>query len=110
MAQWVAFPESGTPVVGASGAIAAILGAFMVLMPRAQVKTLVFLLIYFTDIELPAFVLLMLWFLAQIFSGLSDFSWGSVLHHSVSPVAWWVHIGGFVAGMWMMLGILKTEH
>ncbi|MDO4584271.1 MAG: rhomboid family intramembrane serine protease [Planctomycetia bacterium] len=109
LAQWLAFPESGTPVVGASGAIAAILGAFMVLMPRAEVKTLVFLLVYFTDIELPAFVLLTFWFLAQIFSGLGDFPWGTIFHRSVAPVAWWVHIGGFVAGLWIMLGIEKIK-
>jgi membrane associated rhomboid family serine protease len=85
-------PSSTVPTVGASGAIAAILGAYLVLFPRARVRTLVFLLVFITWIELPAVVVLGGWFLLQLFSGI-----GSVGEHG-SGVAYWAHVGGFVFG------------
>jgi membrane associated rhomboid family serine protease len=80
---------STTPMVGASGAVAGVLGAYLVLHPRAQVLTLVFLLIFFRIMYLPAIVLLGIWFALQILSAVGG-----------GPgVAWYAHIGGFVAGI-----------
>lgn len=87
-------PLSTTPMVGASGAIAGVLGAYVILFPRARVLTLVPIFIFFQLIELPAFLFLGLWFLMQIASGLLSLQIGA----DAGGVAWWAHIGGFVAG------------
>ncbi len=91
--QAVLFPESIIPVIGASGAIAGVLGAYILLFPSARVVTLVPLLIFFTVIQVPAVLYLGFWFLSQLFSGLV--SVGSV----GGGVAWWAHIGGFLVGL-----------
>lgn len=104
LAHWSVMPGNPVPVVGASGAVAAVLGAFVVLHPAVRVKTLVFLLVYFTDIELPAFVLLMLWFIGQVASGLLTGGGGYL-----NGVAWWAHVGGFVAGMWLMMFLIRRQ-
>ena len=80
-------PESVNPVIGGSGAISGVLGAYFLLYPRARVTTFVMLLI----LDLPAVLYLGGWFLLQLYSGLS--ASGS------SGIAWWAHLGGFVAGM-----------
>ena len=85
-------PSSTIPVVGASGAISGVLGAYIVLYPRARVTTLLFLLFFVTFIEVPAVVLLGFWIILQLFSGLGS------LGHSGSGTAHWAHIGGFAAG------------
>lgn len=87
-------PTSVVPMVGASGAIAGVLGAYVILHPRARVLTLIPIFVFFQLIELPAFVFLGLWFLMQIGSGLLALQIGS----DAGGVAWWAHIGGFVAG------------
>lgn len=87
-------PSSGVPMVGASGAIAGVLGAYVILFPRARVLTLIPIFVFFQLIELPAFVFLGLWFLMQIVSGLLALQIGA----DAGGVAWWAHIGGFVAG------------
>ncbi len=86
-------PLSEVPVVGASGAIAGVLGAYFLLYPRSRVLTLVPLLFFFSLIELPAFVFLGFWFVIQFLSGL--FSIGAP---SAGGVAWWAHVGGFASG------------
>lgn len=88
-------PASSIPNVGASGAIAGVLGAYLLLYPRARVTTLVFLLFFITFIELPAIVVLILWFVFQLFSGTAS------LYSETAGgggVAYFAHIGGFVAG------------
>jgi membrane associated rhomboid family serine protease len=67
-------PDSLVPNIGASGAIAAVLGGYIVLYPRARVLTLVFLIVFFTFIELPAFLFLFIWFGEQLFFGLQNYS------------------------------------
>lgn len=93
-------PGSQVPVVGASGAIAAVLGAYIVLFPGSRVQTLVFLGFFVTFAALPAVVLLGYWFFIQIFSA-------AVLRGGMAAsgggVAYWAHIGGFVFGA---LGVL----
>ena len=87
-----------TPVIGASGAVAVVLGAYAVTYPTARVRCLIFIIFFITVIELPALLVLGFWFMTQLLSGLNqlgqiDLSGG---------VAWWAHIGGFVAGAAMM--------
>jgi len=91
--QWVDNPSSTIPMVGASGAIAAILGAYVITYPWARLQTLVFVIIFFTVIELPAILFLGGWFIYQFFSAKTDM---------VGGIAWWAHVGGFVAGMAIM--------
>jgi membrane associated rhomboid family serine protease len=85
-------PSSTIPSLGASGAIAAVLGAYFVLWPRARVKTLV-IFFFITWIEIPASVLLGFWFVLQLFSGVGSIS------GQTSDVAYWAHVGGFVFGL-----------
>ena len=89
--------SSPVPTVGASGAIAAVLGAYAVLYPRARVVTLVPIFFFFQVIALPAMLVLGLWFVLQVFSG--SLSIGA----TGGGVAWWAHIGGFAFGMLVML-------
>ena len=86
-------PASTVPVVGASGAIAGVMGAYMIRFPMSRVVTLIPLFIIFTTVELPAFVLLLYWFGIQFLSGAMTFGEGSG-----GGIAWWAHVGGFVAG------------
>jgi membrane associated rhomboid family serine protease len=83
------------PVVGASGAVAGVLGGYAVTYPTAKVRTLVFLILIMI-VDIPAVVLLGIWFVMQLFSGVMQ-AWGIV-----QPVAFWAHAGGFVAGMILM--------
>lgn len=93
LAHVLANPGSIVPTVGASGAVAGVLGAYFLLYPRARVLTLVPLGIFLHLLEVPAYVLLLLWFVIQLSSGIAD------LGIQVSQgVAWWAHIGGFASG------------
>jgi membrane associated rhomboid family serine protease len=95
--QWAISPGSTVPMIGASGAIAAVLGGCAVTYPHARVKTLVFLFIFITVIEIPALLFMALWFGAQLLQGLG------VLHGGMeNGVAWWAHVGGFVFGAILM--------
>jgi membrane associated rhomboid family serine protease len=91
-AQALSDPHSAYPVIGASGAISGILGAYLLLFPRAKVLTLVLLPFFFTTLRLPAMLLLLLWFAVQLVSDLAS-------HGGDASVAFRAHIGGFVAGM-----------
>jgi membrane associated rhomboid family serine protease len=92
LAQAIVHPGSTIPMVGASGAISGVLGAYVLLHPRATVRVLIVLGIFVTMAHLPAMIVLGIWFLTQILSG--------ALAPTGQPgVAFWAHIGGFVAGM-----------
>lgn len=91
----IANPNSKLPTVGASGAIAGVLGAYLVLYPGARVLTLVPILFFFQLIELPALLFLGFWFVMQFFSGAMSLTSGG----DVGGTAWWAHIGGFCTGM-----------
>jgi len=88
--------DSRIPTVGASGAIAGVMGAYMRRFPHSRIVTLLPLFIFFTTIELPAYMILLYWFAIQIFSGVGD----TVSQAGVQQggVAWWAHAGGFVVG------------
>ncbi|HET6372199.1 MAG TPA: rhomboid family intramembrane serine protease [Candidatus Polarisedimenticolia bacterium] len=99
--QIAAGPDSSLPMIGASGAIAGVLGAYMLLFPRARVLTIVPIFIFIRMMYLPAFILLGLWFVYQILlSGAEDPIGGGV--------AFFAHIGGFVAGMLLIWVFRKT--
>lgn len=98
--------HSMIPNVGASGAIAGILGAYFILFPRARVLTLIPLFIFFPLVEIPAFVFLGIWFLIQFLSGAASLGRSSALS---GGVAWWAHIGGFVAGIVLLKILLPAD-
>ncbi len=87
---------SRIPSIGASGAIAGILGAYFVSFPRARITTLIPLFFFFWTIELPALLLLGYWFLIQFLTGFQTLAIQSATR---GGVAWWAHVGGFVVGM-----------
>ena len=90
----VAFdPNSAVPNVGASGAIAAVLGSYLVMFPRARIHTLV-IFFFITFLELPASFVLLAWFVLQLFSGV-----GGMGNQLGGGVAYWAHVGGFVFGL-----------
>lgn len=88
-------PGSMIPTVGASGAIAGVMGAYFVTFPRARIVTLIFFFFIFTT-EIPAVFMLGYWFLTQLVSGFGSVGYS---HVSQSGTAWFAHIGGFVAGI-----------
>jgi membrane associated rhomboid family serine protease len=90
--QVAADPASPIPMVGASGAIAGVMGAYLLMFPRARVDVFVFFIIFFRIVPVPAWIMLGLWFAIQIFSGIS-------VPSDVGGVAYWAHAGGFVAGL-----------
>ena len=90
--QVVTNPNSVVPMVGASGAISGVMGAYLILYPRVKVYVLVPIFIFFTSIALPAWMMLGYWFLIQLVSGLFT-------GDDMGGVAFWAHIGGFVAGV-----------
>ncbi len=85
-------PGSAVPMVGASGAISGVMGAYVVLYPRVRVHLLVVLVVFITRIEVPAYVMLGYWFLLQLLGGTS------AIGTQQGGVAFWAHVGGFVAG------------
>ncbi|MEM1236643.1 MAG: rhomboid family intramembrane serine protease [Pseudomonadota bacterium] len=103
VAQVAVNPASLTPMVGASGAIAGVMGGYLLLFPRAKVDILFFFIIFFRIVPIPAWVMLGFWFVFQIVAGVADQAAGG-------GVAYWAHAGGFVAGfvftlpLWMRLG------
>ena len=96
-------PSSQVPMVGASGAIAGVLGAYIVLYPRARVKTLIFLGAFARIADLSALWVLGLWFILQLMSGIT-----SIGNLAAGGVAFWAHIGGFVAGVVLVKLFAKT--
>jgi len=95
-------PASTVPNLGASGAIAGVLGAYFVLFPRARIVTVVPLFVLFPLVEVPAFVYLLFWFLLQFWMGSAQLVSGR--GGQEGGVAFWAHVGGFVAGvLWVFL-------
>lgn len=88
--------RSPVPAIGASGAIAGVLGGYLLLFPRARVNTLVVFGYFLRVVPLPAFLLLGFWFVLQFFSGIASLG-------VPAGVAYWAHVGGFVAGLLMAL-------
>ena len=98
LAQMLANPASLIPTIGASGAIAGVMGGYLLLFPKARIDVLFIFIIIFKIFPLPAWSMLGIWFGLQIFSGLgADVSGGGV--------AYWAHAGGFVAGFGLILPV-----
>lgn len=95
LAQYMLLPDSSTPMLGASGAIAGTLGAYFALFSRHTIKTLVPIFGFFTIADLPASLILVYWFITQLFSGAASISNTS---YQLGGVAYFAHIGGFVLG------------
>ena len=89
-------PDAAIPTIGASGAVAAVLGGYILLYPRARVVTIIFIIFFFTILELPALLVLGLWFLIQVFYGYADIANPT---GAGGGVAYFAHIGGFVFGL-----------
>lgn len=94
---------SRIPTVGASGAIAGVLGAYLVSFPRARVTTLIPLLFFFWKVELPAVLILGYWFLIQFVTGFETLAIQSATHGG--GVAWWAHVGGFLVGVVLAMAL-----
>ncbi len=103
LAQTITTPDSVVPMVGASGAIAGVMGAYFVLYPRSRIVTLVPLFFFFQVFEVPAIVFLGIWFLMQFLSGVgsivSTIGRGGGAGGALGGIAFWAHIAGFVAGI-----------
>lgn len=90
--QYLADPQSMVPMVGASGAIAGVMGGYLLMFPRARVDVLIIILVFFRILPVPAWIVLGLWFGTQIFGGLATPADGG-------GVAYLAHVGGFVTGL-----------
>ncbi len=95
LVQYFLMPSSTIPMLGASGAIAGILGAYFILFPYSKIKSLVFIFFFFTVVEIPAPFMLGYWFLLQLLSGAVALPFSS----STGGVAFWAHVGGFITGV-----------
>jgi membrane associated rhomboid family serine protease len=102
--QVFADPGSAIPMVGASGAISGVMGAYLVLFPRVRVWTMVPLGFFFTNIALPAWVMLIYWMVLQFVGGLSS------MGAEGGGVAFWAHVGGFVAGVVLVKLFTSRRH
>jgi membrane associated rhomboid family serine protease len=97
MAHVMAAPDSTAPMVGASGAIAGVLGGYILLYPKARVRCLWILFVFITTVRVPAWVLLGLWFVSQFATPIE------------SGVAWVAHVGGFLAGLLLVKLFVRSE-
>jgi membrane associated rhomboid family serine protease len=97
--------DSRLPMVGASGAIAGVMGAYLIKFPHSRIVTLVFILFFVTTIEVPAVLMLLYWFFIQLFSGVGTIGYS---HVSQGGTAFFAHIGGFIAGM-VLVAVMGTR-
>jgi membrane associated rhomboid family serine protease len=105
LVHWFTNVDSPVPTVGASGAIAGVLGAYFVLFPRSRIIALVPIFFFPFFFEVPAVVYLLFWFVSQLLSG----TVASLSAANVGGVAWWAHVGGFTAGMLLYRLFLLPE-
>jgi len=88
-------PESRVPVIGASGAIAGVLGAYFIFYPRGRITTILPIFVFIQVVEIPAVIYLLFWFAIQLYAGIEAGQQGA----SMGGVAWWAHVGGSLFGM-----------
>ena len=103
MTQVFLTPGSHVPTIGASGAIAGVMGAYLVKFPHSRIVTLLPLFIFWTTVEIPAFFILAYWFVIQLFSGAT-----TIASHAQGGVAWFAHVGGFLTGI-LLIYVMKTN-
>jgi len=92
-------PGAGIPMVGASGAISGVMGAYILRFPHARIRVLALLIVFLTTFRVPAYVVLGYWFLLQVLGGLPQ------LVERTAGVAFWAHVGGFLAGLLIALAV-----
>ena len=105
MTQVMFNPHSRLPMVGASGAIAGVMGAYLIKFPQSRIVTVVFIFIFLTRIEVPAVLMLLYWFFIQLFSGFGSIGYSQA---NQGGTAFFAHIGGFIAGM-ILVKLLGTR-
>ncbi|MFH0989766.1 MAG: rhomboid family intramembrane serine protease [bacterium] len=99
-------PGSAIPTIGASGAISGVLGAYLLLFPGVRVLTVIPIFIFLQFVELPALVILGFWFVMQFFNGILSLGFET---SGMGGVAWWAHIGGFAAGLILVMPFRKYQ-
>ena len=104
LGQTWADPAAMTPIIGASGAIAGVMGAYFLLLPRSRILVLIFLFIFVDVVEVPAIFFLGFWFLMQIFGGV-----GQIGGATGGGVAFWAHVIGFITGLAGALILARPE-
>ena len=106
LGQYTINPDSTIPMIGASGAIAGVLGAYMVQFPNARVHNILFFIIFFSRVTLPAQIVLGFWFLLQLSQGIIELG-----INTTGGIAWFAHVGGFISGITLLkyLKGLKIE-
>lgn len=111
LSQWFFSISSPIPSLGASGAIAGVMGAYIIRFPGAQINTLVFLGFFITQIRIPAILFLGIWFLQQAFSSFASLNVPSDVGMNSGGIAYWAHAGGFVFGAILgpLMGLFSEE-
>jgi len=111
LSQWFIGMNSEIPSLGASGAISGVLGAYIIRFPHARVRTLVFLGFFITTIRIPALVIIGLFFVQNVISGLATLQTATKMSVETGGVAYWAHIGGFVFGVILapLLGLFRRD-
>jgi membrane associated rhomboid family serine protease len=109
LTQWIFDPYATVPTIGASGAIAGVMGAYVLRFPRSYIITLIPLIIFFTTIRIPAIFFLGFWFIQQALFSLATLS--SDVNLGAGGVAYWAHSGGFVFGLILgpLLGLMRRK-
>lgn len=102
LAQWIVEPSSLIPTIGASGAIAGVMGGYLLLFPKAKVDILLILIIFFKIFPVPAWIMLGLWFVLQVGNGVAT-------DPDLGGVAYWAHAGGFVVGLILTIPVFIRE-
>ena len=106
LAQFLFDPFSRVPMIGASGAIAGVMGAYMVKFPRSRIVTFVFVFFFFSTIDVPAWAMLIYWFILQLVGGFDSIA--ASLYSRGGGTAFLAHVGGFIAGM-VLIFLLGTR-
>ena len=107
MAQYLGDPGSRVPMVGASGAIAGVMSAYLVKFPHSRIHTLLFIFFFITTVEVPAWLMLVYWFFIQFFNGVGTIGYS---HASEGGgVAFLAHVGGFLVGMALVFLLVPRQ-